>query len=93
MDEHAFDVLYERYWASIYNSAFRRLFDTNKASEVTQEAFFQLWLNKDQTTAEGVIVFLLKVVRNEIFKLMEKECIEIVSPATMLFEDMLPGAN
>jgi DNA-directed RNA polymerase specialized sigma24 family protein len=94
MDNDAFDNIYERYWVSIYTSAFKRLFNPQKASEIAQEAFFQLWLNKDHVNTEDVVIFLLKAVRNEIFKLMEKECIYIVNPPRILFEHMqLPGAN
>ncbi|WP_091373927.1 RNA polymerase sigma factor [Mucilaginibacter mallensis] len=94
MDRDAFDIIYKNYWLPIYNSAFKRLFDPQKASEITQEAFFQLWLNKEQVNAEEVIIFLLKAVRNEVFKLMKKECIYIVNPPRMLFEHLpLPGAN
>ncbi len=94
MDKYAFDTIYEKYWLSIYTSAFNRLFDPQKASEITQEAFFQLWLNKDQVKTDDVILFLLKAVKNEIFKLMEKECIYIINPPLRLFENILPpGAN
>jgi hypothetical protein len=94
MDSDSFDIIYEKYWLSVYNSAFKRIFDPKKASEITQEAFFQLWLNKDKTMTEDVIAFLLEAVKNEVFKLMEKECIYIVNPPHMLFEHMLlPGAN
>ena len=94
MDKYTFDTIYEQYWLSIYTSAFKRLFDPQKASQITQEAFFQLWLNKDQVKTDDVILFLLKTVKNEIFKLMKKECIYIINPPRMLFEDQLPpGAN
>ncbi len=95
MDSDIFDSLYEAYWAAIYNSTYKRLPDPNKALEVTQEAFFQLWLNKDKyaRTEKAVVLFLLTTVRNEIFKLMEKECIEIVYPPSMLFENVFPFAN
>jgi hypothetical protein len=94
MDTDAFDAIYERYWVSIYTSAFKRLFNPQKASEIAQEAFFQLWQNKNHVKAEDVVIFLLKAVKSEIFKLMEKECIYIVDPPRILFEHMqLPGAN
>jgi len=94
MNNDTFDALYEKYWLAIYASAYKRVFDPKKASEITHEAFFQLWLNKDHKTTEEVIVFLLKAVRNEILILMKRECINIANPPTRLFEPMqLPGAN
>ena len=94
MDQDTFDAIYERYWLSIYTSALKRLFDPQKASEIAQEAFFQLWLNRHQVTTDEVVIFLLRAVKSEIFKLMEKECIYVVNPPHILFEHMqLPGAN
>ena len=94
MDKNTFDTIYERYWLSIYTSTFKRLSNPQKASQITQEAFFQLWLNKDQLKGDDVILFLLKAAKKEVFKLMEKECIYIINPPRMILgEILLPGAN
>jgi DNA-directed RNA polymerase specialized sigma24 family protein len=94
MDSDFFDTLFEKYWQQVYNSAFKRVANMETATEVTQEAFFQLWLNKDRANKENVLDFLLAAVRDEIFKLIEKECLDIVSPPGKIFEHMgFPGAN
>jgi DNA-directed RNA polymerase specialized sigma24 family protein len=94
MDNDFFDTLFEKYWQQVYNSAFKRVANTDTATEVTQEAFFQLWLNKDQANKENILGFLLAAVHDEIFKLIEKECLDIVNPAGKIFEYTgFPGAN
>jgi DNA-directed RNA polymerase specialized sigma24 family protein len=94
MDNDFFDTLYEKYWQQVYNSAFKRVANKETATEVTQEAFFQLWLNKDRANKENIIDFLLAAVHDEIFKLIEKECLDIVDPPGKIFEHMeFPGAN
>lgn len=94
MDSDFFDILFEKYWQQVYTSAFKRVANADTATEVTQEAFFQLWLNKDQANKENVLDFLLAAVHDEIFKLIEKECLDIVNPPGKIFEHMeFPGAN
>jgi DNA-directed RNA polymerase specialized sigma24 family protein len=94
MDSDFFDTLFEKYWQQVYTSAFKRVVNADTATEVTQEAFFQLWLNKDQANKENILDFLLAAVHDEIFKLIEKECLDIVNPPGKIFEHMeLPGAN
>jgi DNA-directed RNA polymerase specialized sigma24 family protein len=96
MDRNTFDALYELYWAAVYRAALKRVADPGIASELTEEVFVQLWRNKHRTWAatEDVLVFLLKVLRGEIIKLMEQECITMVYPLTALVEKMpLPSAN
>jgi DNA-directed RNA polymerase specialized sigma24 family protein len=94
MDSDFFDTLFEKHWQQVYNSAFKRVANTETATEVTQEAFFQLWLNKDRANKENILDFLLAAVHDEIFKLIEKECLDIVNPPGKIFEHLeFPGAN
>ncbi len=94
MDRDIFDGLYEKYWQQVFTSAVKRLGNTEKAVKVTQEAFFQLWIKKDDITKSDAVDLLLTTVRDEIFKLMEKECIYIEKPPSKLFELIpLPCAN
>jgi len=94
MDSDIFDGLYEKYRQQIFTSAVKRLGNTERAVKVTQDAFFQLWIKREDTAKADAADFLLTAVRDEIFKLMEKECIYIEKPSGKLFEQIpLPCAN
>jgi RNA polymerase sigma-70 factor (ECF subfamily) len=94
MDIEIFDGLFESHWQTVYASAFKRLANTAKATEITQEAFFQLWQKRDQVSSEDVLSFLLTVVQKEILKLMKNECLHIVQPSVELFKQTdFPFAN
>ena len=94
MNSDSFDGLYEKHWQQVFSAAVKRLGNTDRAVKVTQDAFFQLWIKKDDTAKADVMDLLLIAVRDEIFKLMEKVCIYIEKPAGKLFEVMpLPCAN
>jgi RNA polymerase sigma-70 factor (ECF subfamily) len=90
-----FDSLFESHWQLVYSTAFKRLANAEKAIEVTQEAFFQLWQHKDEIVSENVITFfLLTVLQNEISKMMEKDCRCVIEPVGKLFKFTdLPFAN
>ena len=92
--EDAYDSLYDRYWGAIYHSVFKRISNRNKAAEITNSAFFQLWLSMEQITDKEVVSFLLTAVQVEITKIMKMECVRLVQPLAALVEGMpLPFAN
>jgi DNA-directed RNA polymerase specialized sigma24 family protein len=93
MDSDIFDGFYEKYWQQVFTSAVKRLGNTEKAVKVTQDAFFQLWIKRNNISEAEVTAFLLAAVRDEIFTLMEKECIYIEEPGKLFELIPLPGAN
>jgi len=42
-DHDAFDILFERYWKKLYQTAFARLDDDTIAQDVVQEVFIKIW--------------------------------------------------
>lgn len=46
-NEAAFQEIYNRYWASLYNSAFKRLKNAHLAEEMVQETFLNLYLKRE----------------------------------------------
>jgi len=42
-DQFAFDILFERYWKKLYQTAFARLDDDVIAQDVVQELFIKIW--------------------------------------------------
>src|ERR1700748_37719 len=46
-DHFAFDVLFERYWKKLYQTAFARLDDSDTAQDIVQEVFIKIWNRRD----------------------------------------------
>lgn len=44
--EHAFRMIYDRYWERLYHKALARLGDREEAKDLVQEVFFSLWKNR-----------------------------------------------
>jgi RNA polymerase sigma-70 factor (family 1) len=49
-NRHAFNVLYNRYWKKLYNTANKRIKDPEAAEEIVQDLFTSLWLNRHKIT-------------------------------------------
>lgn len=45
-NRQAFNVLYNRYWKKLYNTANKRIKDSEVAEEIIQDLFTSLWLNR-----------------------------------------------
>jgi len=76
----AFDVLYNRHWELVYRSAYKRLNDAEKAQDVAQDVFVQLWIRGNKSLIENLPAYLLVSARNGVFKVMEKEARHIDIP-------------
>jgi RNA polymerase sigma-70 factor (ECF subfamily) len=69
----AFDALYNKYWKQVYNAAYKRLNDTERAQDIAQDVFVQLWVRGSRSPIENLPAYLLVAARNGAFKYMEKE--------------------
>ncbi len=69
----AFDVLYDRHFTNVYNAAYRRLKDLHQAADVAQEVFVQLWTRESKAPILNLQAYLSTLVRNCVFKLLERE--------------------
>jgi len=69
----AFDILYDKYFKEVYNSAYRRLKNSHHAADIAQEVFVQLWTRGSSAPIENLPAYLFTLVRNNIFKFLEKE--------------------
>jgi len=79
-DKPAFDTLYNRYWKLVFDSAFKRLSDLEKAQDVAQDVFVQLWTRGNKSIIENLPAYLLVASRNAVFKVMEKEARLVAVP-------------
>jgi RNA polymerase sigma-70 factor (family 1) len=69
----AFDILYNRYWRLVFNTAFKRLNDMERSQDIAQDVFVQLWTRGTTTPIENLPAYLNVAARNGVFKHLEKE--------------------
>jgi RNA polymerase sigma-70 factor (ECF subfamily) len=71
--KHAFDILYNRYWKLVFNTAFKRLDDMERAQDIAQDVFVQLWISGTSALIKNLPAYLNVAARNGVFKHLEKE--------------------
>lgn len=69
----AFNVLYQKYWKLVLNTAFKRTKDIEKAEDIAQDIFTQLWLRGKKMEVGNLKAYLMTSVRNSVFTLMARE--------------------
>lgn len=71
--EYAFQVLYDRYRAHIYQTAIRYLKSPLLAQEVVQDVFLKLWFKRATINEEkGIEAWLFTVAKNNIINRLKK---------------------
>lgn len=71
-DELAYRQLYNNHWAQTYNNIYKRLKDHDKAEDITQDIFLQLWIKREVVNIENVAGYLFIAARNCVFRSMEQ---------------------
>ena len=72
-NESAFDLLYEKYWATAYATAYKRLKDQDQAKDIVQEIFIHIWVKKESLVINNFPAYLNVAVRNRVFKALAKQ--------------------
>ncbi|MBC8988191.1 sigma-70 family RNA polymerase sigma factor [Pedobacter sp. N36a] len=72
-NKHAFDILYNRYWKLVFNTAYKRLNDMDRSQDIAQDVFVQLWTRGTTKPIENLPAYLNVAARNGVFKHLEKE--------------------
>ncbi|SHL21440.1 RNA polymerase sigma-70 factor, ECF subfamily [Chitinophaga jiangningensis] len=62
-DVQAFDLLYSRHWAGMYQSAFYLLRDQNACMDIVQDIFAWLWEKRTELDIQTVPAYLRSAVR------------------------------
>ncbi|HEY9260343.1 RNA polymerase sigma factor [Chitinophaga sp.] len=76
----AFDVLYNKYWKQVFNTAYKRISNTELAQDIAQDVFIQLWTRENKTPILNLPAYLQVSARNGVFKQLEKESKYAVLP-------------
>ena len=69
----SFTKLYDKYWNEVYSSAMKRLRDTGRAQDITQDVFVTLWMRREELQIRSFPAYLYMAVRNKVLNLFEKE--------------------
>ncbi|WP_190277521.1 RNA polymerase sigma factor [Adhaeribacter rhizoryzae] len=60
-NELAFDEIYNRYWATLFSQAYKRLGNKETTEELLQDLFTKLWVNRHQITLTSTLSAYLAV--------------------------------
>ncbi|THU38183.1 RNA polymerase sigma-70 factor [Niastella caeni] len=73
-DVSAYGELYERYWESLFETAYWHLYDKAAAKDIVQEVFVYCWQKREQIQIkESVIAYFRAAVRFKILNYLKSE--------------------
>ncbi len=71
-NKKSFDILFDRYWESSLDSAYKRTKDLDAAKDIVQEIFTQIWINRE-TQIDNLPAYLNVSIRNRVIKFFAKQ--------------------
>jgi RNA polymerase sigma factor (sigma-70 family) len=72
-DEHAYTVIYQRYWNSLFSSACKRLKDKDLAKDLIQVVLTDLWRRRKEVVIHDLSSYLHTAVRFQVFKYISRK--------------------
>lgn len=78
-DELAFSILFDKYWKSMANSAFKVLKDRDSAHDIVQEIFVDLWSKRQSLSVEHVSSYLHTAVKYRVINYIQKNKVPMSS--------------
>lgn len=67
-DEFAFSQIYKRYWAELYNAAYKRLPEKEICQDIIQNIFADLWTRRETLELDHPTAYLHTAVRFQVLK-------------------------
>jgi len=92
-DEHAFAMLFDRYWVRLYKTAFRYLKDRENSEEAVHDVFLSIWNRRDQLEIDSMPNFLLTAIRYQVYNRMRAAKPPVTLISNDLEIDYLPDHN
>jgi RNA polymerase sigma-70 factor (ECF subfamily) len=71
-DRIAFDQLYNRYWLSLFNMAYKRVRDREACCDILQDIFTDLWSKREARNIDNLAAYLNTAVRNKVYSLISQ---------------------
>jgi RNA polymerase sigma-70 factor (ECF subfamily) len=89
-DREAFEMIYERYWQSLYVSANRLLRVRTQAEDIVQDLFINLWQKRAEYRIDNLEAYLRKALRSRVFNYLKRD--QAKNSFYEPFEDMQQAA-
>lgn len=68
----AFSKLYDKYWQQAYSKAYIRLGNSDKAKDVVQDVFLNIWVRREHSIG-NFPAYLHVAIRNQVLKIIAKD--------------------
>lgn len=89
-DGYAFEQLYDRYWANLFEYAYNRLRDRAISQDVVQDVFLDIWRRRHTLEVSNMEAYLRSSVRFKTYRLLTKMSLD--APYFEGFEEVLVSA-
>lgn len=72
-DQSAYTIIYERYWESLYRSAYKRLKNKEQCQDIIQIVLSDLWRRREEVIIEDLAAYLHTAIRFQVFKQISRK--------------------
>ena len=77
-ERSAFEEIFNRYWSSLFDAAYKRLKNKDQCKDIIQDVFADLWIRREKVRIENLEAYLHTAIRFQIFKLAARNKISPV---------------
>ena len=92
-NKSAFNELFNRYWVSLYKTAYSYLKDKEASEEVVHDVFLNIWERRKELEIKIFPNFLLTAVRYQIYNRMRSAKLSVVYVADDIYTDNACNLN
>lgn len=85
-DEVAFNIIYDRYWKSIYQACYNRLGDRERSKDIIQDIFTSLWNRRTEIGIDNLSAYLHTAVKFQVLRIASRSSRTIFVPS---FEQLI----
>jgi RNA polymerase sigma-70 factor (family 1) len=77
-EKSAFEEIFNRYWGSLFDAAYKRLKDKGQCKDIIQDVFADLWIRREKVQIENLSAYLHTAIRFQVLKLASRNKISPV---------------
>lgn len=74
----AFEEIFNRYWSSLFDAAYKRLKNKGQCKDILQDVFADLWIRREKIQIENLSAYLHTAIRFQVFKIASRNKISPV---------------
>lgn len=67
-NREAFTLIYQKFWSSLFNSAYKRINDRDACKDVIQNVFTDLWVRREHLVIKNLSAYLHSAVRFQVYQ-------------------------